>query len=62
MPFVNVKLLEGRTHDQKKQLVKAITDAMVDICGAQADTTMVVIEDIARDHWGRGGKLLSEHA
>jgi 4-oxalocrotonate tautomerase len=60
MPFVTVKMLEGRTHDQKKALVKAITDAMVETCGAQADGTMVVIEDIARDHWGRNGELLSE--
>jgi 4-oxalocrotonate tautomerase len=60
MPFVNVKMLEGRTHDQKKALVKAITDAMVDICVTDPDGVMVVIEDIARDHWGRNGALLSE--
>jgi len=53
-------MLEGRTHDQKKELVKTITEAMVTICGAKADSTMVVIEDIARDHWGRDGKLLSD--
>ena len=60
MPFINVKMLEGRTHEQKKALVKAITDAMVETCGAKADGTMVVIEDIARDHWARNGELLSE--
>jgi 4-oxalocrotonate tautomerase len=60
MPFVNVKMLEGRTHDQKKALVRAITDAMVDACEAKPDGIMVVIEDIARDHWGRNGALLSE--
>jgi 4-oxalocrotonate tautomerase len=60
MPFINVKMLEGRTHDQKTKLVKTITEAMVMICGAKADSTMVVIEDIARDHWGRDGKLLSD--
>ena len=60
MPFINVKMLEGRTHEQKKALVKAITDAMVDICDTQPDGVMVVIEDVARDHWGRNGKLLSE--
>jgi 4-oxalocrotonate tautomerase family enzyme len=34
MPFVNVKMLEGRTIEQKKQLVKAITESMAEICGA----------------------------
>lgn len=60
MPFVNVKMLEGRTHDQKKQLVEAITNALVDICNANPDSTMVVVEDVSRDHWARGGKFLSE--
>tara|TARA_Y100000588_G_scaffold294903_2_gene314948 strand:- start:25751 stop:25939 length:189 start_codon:yes stop_codon:yes gene_type:complete len=62
MPFVNVRMLEGRTHEQKKKLVKAITDAMVEICDAKPDGTMVVIDDIARDHWGRGGELISERS
>lgn len=60
MPFVNVKMLEGRTHDQKKKLVAAITNALVDICDAKPDSTMVVVEDVPRDHWARGGKFLSE--
>ena len=60
MPFVNVKMLKGRTEEQKRKLAEAITDAMVAICGAKAEGTMVVIEDIARDHWGRNGKLLSD--
>ena len=60
MPFVNVKMLKGRTEEQKRKLVEAITDAMVAICGAKAEGTMVVIEDIARDHWGRNGNLLSD--
>jgi len=60
MPFINVKMLEGRTHEQKRELVKAITKCMVDICDAKPDGIMVVIEDIARDHWGRNGDLLSE--
>ena len=29
MPFINVKMLEGRTHEQKRELARAITDAMV---------------------------------
>ena len=60
MPFVNVKMLEGRTHEQKRELVKAITKSMVEICNAKPDGIMVVIEDIAQDHWGRNGDLLSE--
>ena len=60
MPFITVKMLKGRTADQKRDLVEAITDAMENICDAKPDGTMVVIEEIARDHWARGGVLISE--
>lgn len=60
MPFVNVRMLEGRTHEQKKKLVKAITDAMEEICGAKPEGTMVVIDEVAKNHWARDGVLISE--
>ena len=60
MPFVNVKMLDGRTKDQKRELVKAITDALQNICGAKPESTMVVIEEVTRDHWAVGGVLISD--
>jgi len=60
MPFIDVKMLEGRTEEQKRRLVKAITDAMVEICNATPEGTTVVIEEYPRGHWARGGALLSD--
>ena len=60
MPFVTVKMLDGRTQEQKRALVKAITDAMVDTCDAKREGTTVVIEEVTRDHWAKGGVLISE--
>ena len=60
MPFIMVKMLKGRDQEQKRQLVKTITDAMVDICDAIPDGTMVGIEEVEKDHWSRGGVLISD--
>ena len=60
MPFINVKMLDGRSEEQKRELVKAITDAMVNICGAEPESTMVVIENVAREDWAKGGILISD--
>ena len=60
MPFIMVKMMKGRDQEQKRQLVKTITDAMVDICDANPDGTMVVIEEVEKDHWSRGGVLISD--
>jgi len=60
MPFITVKMLEGRTKEQKRELVQAITKSVVDICKAPADGTFVVIEEVSKDHWAKAGALLSE--
>ncbi len=60
MPFVNVKMLNGRTIDQKRALVQAITDAMVTICHAKADGTTIIIEEVDREDWARGGILVAD--
>ncbi len=60
MPFINVKMLEGRSQEQKRELVTALTDAIVNICGAKREGTTVVIEEFARNHWAKGGVLLSD--
>lgn len=60
MPVVQVHLKAGRTLDQKRQLVARITDALVDVCDANRDRVHVIIDEVAEDSWGRGGRLLSE--
>ncbi|NKB66388.1 MAG: 2-hydroxymuconate tautomerase family protein [Candidatus Latescibacteria bacterium] len=60
MPYINVKMLEGRSREQKRQLAKAITEAMVDICGAKPEGTMVVIEEHAKEDWAVGGVMVAD--
>jgi 4-oxalocrotonate tautomerase len=60
MPFVIVEMWEGRTVDQKRNLVKAITDAMVEHAACKPDHLHVVIHDTPKNSWGRGGILGSD--
>ena len=60
MPVIHIHMLEGRTKEQKKTLVKAITHAMVEIAKAPSEHTNVIFHDIPRESWGTGGELLSE--
>jgi 4-oxalocrotonate tautomerase len=60
MPIVTVQMLRGRSADQKRSLVRAITDAMVTHTGAKPDNLIVVIEEVERDNWATNGQLLSD--
>lgn len=57
MPVVTVQLWEGRTLEQKRKLVRAITDAMVEHVGARPDGLHVIIQEIPPENWGRAGVL-----
>lgn len=57
MPVVQVQLWPGRSVKQKRRLVAAITDAMVEHAECGPDHLHVVISDIPKDSWGRAGKL-----
>jgi 4-oxalocrotonate tautomerase len=57
MPVVTVQLWEGRTVEQKRRLVRAITEAMVEHADAKPDALHVVLQEIPRENWGRAGVL-----
>jgi 4-oxalocrotonate tautomerase len=59
MPVVVVEMWEGRTIDQKKQLVEGITEVFQKI-GVPADALNIILRDIPKHNWGMGGKLASE--
>ncbi len=57
MPVVTVELWPGRTLDQKRKLVSAITDAMIEHADARPDGLHVIIHEVAKENWGRAGVL-----
>ena len=60
MPTIRVDLMEGRTVDQKRALVKALTQAVVDTLGAKAEAVDILLFDIKRHDWATGGELWSD--
>ena len=57
MPVVTVQLWVGRTVEQKRALVQAITEAMIEHAGAKPDALHVILQEIPRENWGRAGVL-----
>ncbi|HWQ24736.1 MAG TPA: 2-hydroxymuconate tautomerase [Gaiellaceae bacterium] len=55
--MVTVELWEGRSLEQKRKLVQAITKAMVEHAGANPETLHVILHEIPRENWAKGGVL-----
>ncbi|VXB80977.1 2-hydroxymuconate tautomerase (promiscuous) [Bacillus sp. 349Y] len=60
MPYVTVKMLEGRTDDQKRALVEKVTEAVSETTGAPEEKIVVFIEEMTPNHYASGGKRLSD--
>lgn len=60
MPFVRVSMWSGRTHQQKTEMARLITDAMTKVAQIPAEATTVVFEDIDRVNWVIGGVPASD--
>jgi 4-oxalocrotonate tautomerase len=61
MPLINVKVIEGVfSSEQKTQIIRKLTDAMIDIEGeAMRAVTWTVIEEVRSGEWGIAGKPLT---
>ena len=60
MPYINVRILEGATTQQKADVIAGITDVMVKVLGKNPETTHVVIDDVPLENWGLKGKSVAE--
>jgi 4-oxalocrotonate tautomerase len=60
MPFIEVKLWEGRTREQKAELARRMTDVLVEVAGCAPGAVSIVFEDYAKGDWAEGGRLADE--
>ena len=62
MPTLRVEMFEGRTPEQKRALVAALTDACVRTIGASPESVDILLFDIPKQNWATAGTLWSDKA
>ncbi|MHB1005945.1 MAG: tautomerase family protein [Chloroflexota bacterium] len=60
MPIVKVTWFAGRDKEQKDQVAKAITEAMVKFAKTKPESTTIVFEDVQKENWAKAGVLASD--
>ena len=60
MPTIHVEMFEGRTLDQRRKLVKELTDGTCKALGVQPDSVQIILTDIKKENWAEAGKLFSD--
>ena len=60
MPNIPAQWYAGRTDQQKREIVAAVTDAMVRIAKTTPDQVHIVFQDVEKSNWGVNGRLASD--
>ncbi|MNV40303.1 putative tautomerase [compost metagenome] len=69
MPYVNIKVTrEGTapgaaatTPEQKRALIKGVSDLLFEVLGKPHASTFVVIDEVELENWGVGGVTVPEY-
>jgi 4-oxalocrotonate tautomerase len=56
MPIVEITLIEGRTPDAKKKLIKAVTDAIETSIEAPRQSIRIIIREVPAAHFAVAGE------
>lgn len=57
MPIVTIKMLEGRTDEQKRALVQEVTEAVSKTVNAPKENVSIIIEEMSKNHYATAGVL-----
>lgn len=57
MPVVNIKIVEGRSVEQKRAMSKAVTKAIAETIGVAESAVWISIEDLKPENLAQGGEL-----
>lgn len=57
MPNVVIDFLEGRSVEQKREMVKRVTEAIVDTLNCSPEAVQIIIHELATDQISNGGVL-----
>ena len=60
MPFINVKVAGSLSVEQKKEIAEKFSDVLFNVAGKKPESTYIVFEEVSRDNWAVGSRLLSE--
>ena len=59
MPIIRVEMFK-RTQEQKRELVRELTDAFVKTCGGKKDSIKILITEVDENDWALGGIITAD--
>lgn len=58
MPYINLKVAGKLTRQQKEEIARDFAETLFRVCQKPKDATYLVIDEVERENWAKGDKLL----
>ncbi len=59
MPFIQVTMLEGRTVEQKQELMRKLNSAAAEVLGGDPQRIRIALYEVSGDDWAVGGESIN---
>jgi 4-oxalocrotonate tautomerase family enzyme len=60
MPILRLEMAPGRSPEQKRDFAREVTRVAVETLKCKPESLDVLIIEVPKEHWAKGGKLMSE--
>jgi 4-oxalocrotonate tautomerase len=60
MPTFHVELFEGRSVEEKRQFVEAVTKVTCESLKVESSAVVVILTEVKKENWATGGRLWSD--
>ncbi|MBA4601403.1 4-oxalocrotonate tautomerase [Thermoactinomyces mirandus] len=60
MPLIQVHILEGRTAEQKEELIEKMTNLAAEVLDSPIENVRVLIHEMPWEHWGIAGQSVKK--
>lgn len=57
MPVIQVTMSQGRSVEQKRELVKVLTRETAHILKTKEDAVRILVYEVSKENWGNAGVL-----
>jgi 4-oxalocrotonate tautomerase len=59
MPIVRVEILEGRSQERKAELIRRLSEAVVESLEVRPEQVRVLLYELPAEHWAVGGETMA---
>ncbi|WP_221793980.1 2-hydroxymuconate tautomerase [Oceanobacter mangrovi] len=60
MPIVTIQMMEGRSEDQKRNIIEQVTATLAEASDSPVEAIRIILQEVPSTNWGKAGKMAKD--